>query len=92
MQVELAPQLVALIEEKVRSGKYIDASEVVSDSLRLLDERDRFERLKAAIAVGEAQYARGEVFRWTPETLNELKREADEEDRLGVPISDDVQP
>jgi hypothetical protein len=36
--------------------------------------------------------ARGEVVDWTPDYLEQLKREADEEDRLGLPISDDVTP
>lgn len=62
------------------------------DGLRLREERDRFRRLQAAIASADAQFARGEVTTWTPETLQELIREADEADRLGLPISDDVQP
>lgn len=92
MTVKLTPQLEAKIEEKVRSGMYDDASEVVRESLRLLDEHERMERLKTAIAVGDDQYTRGKVVRWTTESLEQLKREADEEDRLNVPISNDVQP
>jgi antitoxin ParD1/3/4 len=44
MIAELSPQLEALIEEKVRSGRYRDASEVVRESLQLLDARNRHER------------------------------------------------
>jgi len=35
------------------------------------------ERLRAAIAVGDNQYFRGEGVKWTSESLDQLKREAD---------------
>jgi antitoxin ParD1/3/4 len=87
MIVELGPELEALIEEKVRSGRYRDASEVVRESLQLLDARDRHERLKRAVAVGDEQFARGEAVKWTSETMKELQQEADEEDRLNVRLA-----
>ena len=92
MNVSLTPQLEALVRQKVESGLYNNASEVVREALRLLEERDRLNRLKAALAIGDEQYARGEVTTWTVDTLDQLKREADEEDRQGLPIRDEVQP
>lgn len=92
MNVEIPPRLEALVREKVASGLYDDASAVVQDALRLLDERHRRDRLRAAIAVGDGQLARGEVVDWTPDLLDRLKDEAAEEDRQGLPISDDVTP
>lgn len=92
MNVELPPRLEALVREKVDSGLYDDASAVVEDALRQLDERHRHDRLRAAIAVGDAEVARGEVVDWTPDFMEQLKAEADEEDRLGLPIDDDVVP
>jgi antitoxin ParD1/3/4 len=92
MRVDLAPELAALVQRKVESGKYTDASEVVQEALRLLEERDRLTWLRAAIAAGNEQIARGEVIEWTPGFMERLKREADEEDRQGLPISDDVTP
>lgn len=92
MNVSLTPRLEALVRQKVETGMYNNASEVVREALRLLEERDRIGRLRAALATGDEQYARGEVTTWTPDTLAQLQREADEEDRLGVPIRDEVQP
>lgn len=92
MNVSLTPRLEALVRQKVETGLYNNASEVVREALRLLEERDRISRLRSALAIGDAQYARGEVTTWTPDTLTQLQREADEEDRLGVPIRDEVQP
>lgn len=43
MNVSLTPQLEALVDLKVKSGRYGSASEVVREALRLLDERDQFQ-------------------------------------------------
>ena len=40
MNVSLTPELEALVNEKVRSGLYHTASEVVREALRLLKQRD----------------------------------------------------
>ncbi|HLP91174.1 MAG TPA: type II toxin-antitoxin system ParD family antitoxin [Nostocaceae cyanobacterium] len=41
MNVSLTPELEQFVYEKVKSGRYLSASEVVSEALRLLEERDR---------------------------------------------------
>lgn len=92
MNVNLTPRLKALIREKVESGLYNNASEVVRDALRLMEERDRLSRLKAAIASGDAQYARGQVTTWTPDFMDRLSDEADEDERRGLPVNADVEP
>ena len=92
MNVSLSPKHEALVRKKVESGQFEDANDLVAEALRLWDEHDRCTRLKAAVEIGDAQYERGEVTRWTADSLDELKREADEEDRLGLPIRNEVQP
>ena len=57
MNVSLTPELERFVRDKVESGKYNSASELVRESLRLLDERDqmyqiKLERLRADIQVG----------------------------------------
>ena len=64
MNVSLTPELEKFIDEKVRTGKYQTASEVVREALRGLMERDQLrsvnlERLRAAIATGIEQVASG---------------------------------
>ena len=39
--VSLTPELEALVDRKVASGRYRSASEVVRAALRLLDEREQ---------------------------------------------------
>jgi len=66
MNVSLTPELEQLIHEKVETGLYLSASEVVREALRLLEERDKFqamkfEGVKTAIQAGIDQADRREV-------------------------------
>ena len=92
MNVTLPPQYEALIREKVETGDYLDASAVVEEALRLLEERDKLARLRAAIAVAEEQVARGEVVAWTPELHAQVREEAIRNVRAGKRPRPDVLP
>jgi antitoxin ParD1/3/4 len=66
MNVSLTPELERLVQEKVSSGLYNSASEVVREALRLLHERDelrkaRLEELRRKIAKGVEAADRGEL-------------------------------
>ncbi len=52
--MKLTSDLEAFIQEKVRSGRYMDASDVVRDALRALEQREKFEapELEAALLEG----------------------------------------
>jgi len=54
MHVTLTKELEKLVEAKVRSGRYADASDVMRDALRVLEQRDEFESpaLEAAVLEG----------------------------------------
>ena len=63
--VNLTDHQNRFLAEILASGRYQNASEVVRDSLRLLEDREResalrLERLKSALDEGEAAIARGE--------------------------------
>ncbi|PSB49208.1 type II toxin-antitoxin system ParD family antitoxin [Cyanosarcina cf. burmensis CCALA 770] len=65
MNVSLTPELEAFVNEKVASGMYYSASEVIREGLRLLKEQDtlrqmRLEELKKEIAIGIEQADRGQ--------------------------------
>jgi antitoxin ParD1/3/4 len=45
MNVSLTPELENLVNQKVSSGLYNSASEVVREALRLLQERDEMRRI-----------------------------------------------
>lgn len=66
MHVSLTPQLERLVREKVESGLYNNASEVVREALRLMVERDRsylvdVESLRQAVLPAIEQAERGET-------------------------------
>lgn len=66
MNVSLTPELEQFVQEKVKSGRYLSASEVVREALRLLEDRDRIQQIKLEtlrkeIRVGVEQIERGEV-------------------------------
>jgi len=46
MNVSLTPTLRALIQAKVSTGLYNNASEVIREALRLMEERDKIKELK----------------------------------------------
>ena len=66
MNVSLTPALEKMVQKKVESGLYNNASEVVREALRLMNESEEFrraklKRLKAALAKGETDVASGRV-------------------------------
>lgn len=63
--VELTEHFERFIAERVASGEYRDAGEVIRDALRLLERQRLFyerklDRLKAAVHLGFEQIDRGE--------------------------------
>ena len=91
MSIQLAPAIEAKINERVEQGHYPDVESVVEEALRVLKVRDeRKETLRALIQEGLDDIERGEVYEMTPTFWDEIVAEADEEDRLGIPIPDHV--
>ena len=65
MNVSLTLALEKFVAQKVQSGLYQTASEVIREGLRLLEERDalhqaRLDDIRQAIQDGNTQLARGE--------------------------------
>ena len=75
MNVTLSPQLEALVQSKVDSGRYSDANEVIREALELLDEQEHTERLRAALAIGFDQLERGAEIAYTPESRATILQE-----------------
>ncbi len=74
MNVSLTPELERLVNDKVKSGMYNSASEVIRESLRLLQEQDELKRirrdeLRREIMLGVDQIRRGESITLTSEEL-----------------------
>jgi antitoxin ParD1/3/4 len=81
MNVSLTPELEQYVHSKVKSGRYLSASEVVREALRLLEERDRLremrlETLQKQIVAGIEQSDQGRVF--DREVIQELVGELEQ--------------
>ena len=48
MHISLTPELEKFVQDKVASGRYRSASEVISEGLRLLEEQERLREVKLA--------------------------------------------
>ena len=65
MNVHLTPELEQLVQNKVQSGRYNSASEVVREALRLMEQKDelrtiQLQELRSRMDKGLAQAEHGE--------------------------------
>lgn len=92
MLIVLSPQAEERIRQQVASGAYHDASEVVEEALRLLEDPHRFATFKAAVDQGFTELNRGEGILFTPETLGDIRRTVRERALDGDVPAPDVRP
>ena len=85
MSITIAePSVEERIRQRVDSGRYTDAVQVVAEALDAMDlvERrraehdEKVEQLRALIAEADAEFDRGEFFEGTPEFWDQLLEEA----------------
>jgi antitoxin ParD1/3/4 len=71
MNVSLTHELEQFVTEKVKSGRYTSASEVIRDSLRLLVERDQLYQIRLDALRKEIQKGieSGEATPFEPEDI-----------------------
>jgi antitoxin ParD1/3/4 len=74
VNVSLTPELKQLINEKVDTGMYQTASEVVREGLRLLKDRDD-RQLRADVRAGFDAVDRGEFRDYTASSIMSLAAE-----------------
>ncbi len=76
MNVNLTPYLEDMVKQKVASGLYTSASEVIREALRLMEDQDRMrtaklEQLRQAIHDGLNS---GEPVPWNSEGIKQMGR------------------
>ena len=92
MKITVTPRTEELIRERLASGLYASADEVVETAIILFEARDRFERLRASLIAAEAELREGTASEWTSEWRQQLREAAAEMARLGIPPDPDQYP
>ena len=85
VNISLTPELGAFLQNRVKSGRYQTASEVVREALRLLQQQEkereqRLRQLKVKLQRGATQAERGELLDGD-EVFEELRQMIDERRR-----------
>ena len=79
MNISLTPQLEKLVQDRVKSGLYSSASEVLREALRLLESRDRaaegLARLRADVDAGLKELDEGKSKPFDAEAVERIKRD-----------------
>ncbi len=77
MNISLTPEFEAMIQSKINTGMYTNASEVVRDALRRMDEQDPYKDLRAFFSPRIAEAQREELSDKNFDTIiEEAKRQA----------------
>lgn len=93
LHIDLSPEIERFIKDKVDSGVYGSATEVVRDAIRRMQQDEaRRDAFRAAIAKGDAELERGEGILYTPDLMSEISRRAARAEARGEPIDPDVLP
>ena len=75
MNVSLTPELEKIVAERVASGRYASASEVIREALRLLDERDQLNQLRQDVRRGLEQLDQGRHQPFDYKAVERIKRQ-----------------
>ena len=78
MNVSLTPELEKIVAERVTSGRYASASEVIREALRLLEERDQLNRLRDEVRLGLEQLDQDRRRPFDDQALKRIKRQGRE--------------
>ncbi|MGO9265443.1 MAG: type II toxin-antitoxin system ParD family antitoxin [Candidatus Binataceae bacterium] len=78
MNVSLTPELEKIVAERVTSGRYASASEVIREALRLLEERDQLNQLRQEVRLGLEQLDQGRRRPFDTPALERIKRQGRE--------------
>src|SRR6478735_9392095 len=92
MNIAITPEDEEVIRQRIETGQFDDAADVVHAALEALDERDRFDRLQAELRIGLEQFDRGEGVPFTRERFEQIKSGAYENWKMGKPIKDATSP
>ena len=75
MDTPLTPKIEQLIRERLQTGSYQSATDVLEDALDALVERENFEAIRAELRHADEQLAHGEYTEYDESTIQKLAEE-----------------
>jgi antitoxin ParD1/3/4 len=91
MHVNLSPEMEGFIRNKVSTGFYGNATEVIRDAIRRMQaEESRAAAWQAAIKLGDDQLDQGAGVAYNDDTLKEIAQSAIDAMHTDVPMDPDV--
>lgn len=93
MHVNLSPEMEGFIKNKVSSGFYGNATEVIRDAIRRMQaEESRIASWQDAIKLGDSQLDRGEGIDFTPDSIKDITQSAISAMHTGQAFNPEVLP
>ena len=93
MHVNLSPEMEGFIKNKVATGFYGNATEVIRDAIRRMQAEDgRVAAWQAAIKLGDDQLDRGEGMAYSADVLKDITQSAMGAMHSDKPMDPDVVP
>ena len=90
MSISLTPDVEAMIQKKVDSGTYANASDAVRAGLQVLDEREQLREFRQSLIEADAEIDRGEGMELTSELWKQLIEEGRARARRSEPSDSDI--
>jgi putative addiction module CopG family antidote len=90
MQITLPPEIQAIIEHEIQSGRYATAEEVVVEAVRHLQDATTPSVPDEWLVEARAQADRGETVPWTDDFMERAAQRAREKSAQGHQVRDDI--
>jgi putative addiction module CopG family antidote len=88
--VTLSDRDIQIVKNQMMSGRFDDMQDVIHAALELLDEQERYARLKAEIRIAREQHDRGEGIPYSDDWFQQVKTRAHQRQIAGDKVSDAV--
>ena len=91
MHINLSPEIEKYLQNKVNTGFYSNASEVVRDAIRRMwSEEQKLDQLRSALQIGDQQLDSGEGVVYSSGRLEAITQKAISNAKTGKAINTDV--
>lgn len=92
MQIQLTPRVEEIVRDILATGQYHDAEAIIEEAVLRLEDERKLAALRASLAEAEAEDARGESARFTPDLVAQMESAAQQMLRDGREPDPDVCP